>query len=346
MKRRKSLILLFVLVFTGVVLVGHTQAAYNVLDRECDLDELADKVCSQYYDLNGKLIYVTQINIGEDISDPLHESPTVGVDWPIKNYDGDMNLISLTWQYSIIGAVETEADCKFVPSSNFVYWELQGSLPTIIESDPPGAGLLKEQVKNCDLDSAERLKLNPEFSCKVDKKTDKFIRTVFSITTEVTGIDDRCSEFSLVTKIGCLSNDLLAMSGGSGTGYSGGQTIYCSDNQINTTHNECNGLIEEVTMSEANFVCSATAGDPDEVWFHRYRDGEENPFDSFAARDVGPRATGFTVCLNPPGGPGSPDDLIDGEGYAAATAIVMQGDNFWYGVIGDNPNTARCIPQP
>lgn len=275
MQTKNISLLLFILIFTGVALLGSIQVwaqiQINVTDDNCSAKEIDKNLCIEAFG------YVVQVYVDSDTGNPTSTWPIVGDGGVLEfRYRGSVNNASEckghTWNYFIQDMTACTGD----------------TVDYIVDTDPPGAQLLLpgNTVPKCpDVTAApghNLLKLNPSLNCAAGNEV------VFSFFAAQGTPTSLCNYSVVVTKKGCAGDYLLGPGCGI-AGYTGQRTFFCGEDEIIVDFDQCSGEPTNVEMPGYT-VCPTTVGDDD---YPTLSDG-------YTPQHMGPGGVGAVFCMDPP----------------------------------------------
>lgn len=265
MKPKNIPVLLFILIFTGVILLGSTQVRATCGD--CSQTDIDNNECIRAFGYAIRIYPETNV-------------------WPIPQADGTLQFRYQACPYDL-------AACKR-KTWNFFVQDMTsctgGVVDYIVDTDPPGAQLLLpgNTVPKCTWFTASPghnlMKLNPSLTCKSGAEV------VFSFYAEPGTPTSFCNYSVVTTKSGCEGGHLL----GPGCGVAGfveERTFFCGEDAIIVQFDECSGEPTDVLMPGYT-VCATTVGDDD------YPTLPED--DPYTPKHMGPGGVGAVFCMDPP----------------------------------------------
>jgi len=279
MKKKHTLILLFMLVFTGVILMGYTPV--RAWDRSCTVAELDNGTCLQILNPNGDVVYIVKAFI-----DDTEENVIPGNNWPFdKNGYTVFRYIGGISQYYL-----DAEDIKKPSAWSYIVFSLFG-LPS--GAVPSGAQLsLDTLFDTCseNLDPSRiAYKLNPSVNFKSD--------AIFELHVPVgTGIDE-CGSALVIFSKNCSGGKLLTPKFG-GAPFEQFRTFECGGNwTVEVEYDPCTGEPKTVTCNDGNGPTSAAQTDSP----YGYAEVPTHPDETLQVRtfpieNMGPGTPGVVVC--------------------------------------------------
>lgn len=317
MKKKYTLILLFMLAFTGVTLLVYTPALAD-WGRFCTEDELVAGTCIEITEPDNGVVYILKafvsFGIPDDPSDPgdpvdSEESLVLGENWPIHDIANKRTI----FRY-ITGAADPDkyGVVKKPSAQSYTVFSLC-SLPAL-GTDPSGAQLdLSKLHSSCgspELGARKALKLNKVASFSKDGIIELY-------EPLYTNFDDQCGYAWVVWSDNC-NGGRMVVPACTATPIQKTTSFKCEDSGVTVTVeiDPCTRQINSVNCGDLGPAALGKkpswayvkASDPD--------DPSSSITKSFQFGQAGPGTPGCIACMNP-------------------YPIVVRGNEIWW--CGDEP---------
>jgi hypothetical protein len=278
MKKKHTLILLFMFVFTGVMLLGYTPVQAWQEKRSCSDDE--EGTCLEIVNSDDEVVYIVEAYIDDDTQ------VYPGVNWPFEENGHTV--------FRYIGGVSQDYldDLSSKPSAwSYIVFSL---MAPPLSAVPPGAHLPLDKLSDScivDMDPSRiYYKLNPSVNFKSD--------AIFELHTPLgTGIDECGSALVIFSKL-CSGGEIYTPKFG-GVPFEEFRTFECGSWTVEVEYNPCTGEPENVTCN--NGVSNSPADFTEEPY--GYAEVPDHPDEtlrvrSFPIDNMGPGTPGVLVCTD------------------------------------------------